>query len=127
MSVTLADIGNNNENFTSSRWSWKVAMAIMEKLEVIDESTIQMLRKGHLDIVIDKAAARAIADAVRTNFIEKLNPKGRVFSNLTTTDEPDDGTLYRSPDEEWKNYSATREWLESFADFCESSDGFRIF
>lgn len=127
MSVTLADTGNNNENFTASRWSWKAAMAIIESLEVLDESTVKMLKKGHLDIVIEKAAAQQIATGIREKFLSRLSEKSRVYANLTVTEEADDGTLYNKPDEEWKNYSASKSWLESFVDFCETSDGFRIF
>jgi hypothetical protein len=127
MSVTLADVGNKNENFTASRWSWKAAMAIIESLNIIDESTIKMLRKGHMDVVISKSESQQIATEIRRCFIDKLNPKARVYSNLSITDELDDGTLHKSPEEEWKNYSASKEWLESFVDFCETSEGFRVF
>jgi hypothetical protein len=127
MSVTLADIGNKNENFTASRWSWKAAMAIIESLNVVDESTIEMLRKGHMDVVISKSESKQIAIEIRERFIAKLNPKSRVYANLTITDEPDDGTVHRSSEDEWRNYSASKEWLETFADFCDTSDGFRIF
>lgn len=127
MSVTLADIGDKNENFTASRWSWKAAMAIIESLEVLDESTVKMLKKGHLDIVIEKSVAQQIAIGIREKFISKLSEKSRVYANLSVTEEPDDGTLYNKPEEEWKNYSASRGWLESFVDFCDTSDGFRIF
>jgi len=127
MSVTLADIGNRNENFTASRWSWKAAMAIIESLDVIDESTIKMLNKGYIDVVIEKSQADQIACGIQENFIAKLNTRGRVYANLTITDDPDDGTVHRSPEDEWRNYSASKEWLELFVDFCETSDGFRIF
>lgn len=127
MSVTLADIGNNNENFTASRWSWKATLAIIESLAVIDESTIRMLNQGYMDIVIDKSQAKQIAQGIRDNFLTKLKDGNRVFANLSITDELDDGTLYRSAEDEWRNYSASKEWLESFVDFCETSHGFRIF
>jgi len=127
MSVTLADIGNRNENFTASRWSWKATLAIIESLDVLDESTITMLKKGYMDIVITKPQADQIARGIRENFIAKLDTGNRIYADLTITDEPDDGTVYRSSEDEWKNYSANKASLELFVDFCESSDGFRIF
>ena len=50
-----------------------------------------------------------------------------MFANLSITDAPDDKTIYRDNDEEWKNYSVTHEWLEEFAVFCLKSKGFQVF
>jgi len=36
-------------------------------------------------------------------------------------------TLHRDDDEQWKNYSVTREWLSEFSEFCLQSKGFQIF
>lgn len=127
MSVTLADIAGINDNFSASRWSWKAAMAIIESLDVVDESTLKMLQKGHLDIIIEKDVAKLIAAGIKENYLAKLSEKSRVYANLSITEDPDDGTLYKSQEDEWKNYSASKEWLESFVDFCETSEGFRIF
>jgi len=128
MSVTLADLGtNNNENFSASRWSWMAALEIIKSLGVVDDNTIKMLKTGHIDVEISKDEARRIAEKIKQDFIPRMGEKSRIYSNLAITDDVDDGTLYNSPEEQWKNYSATREWLESFAAFCETSNGFRIF
>lgn len=44
----------------------------------------------------------------------------------TSTTELDDGTFYREASESHRNYSATRSWLEEFAAFCETCQGFEI-
>jgi hypothetical protein len=46
---------------------------------------------------------------------------------LSITDKPDDGTLYRDEDEQWKNYSTDYEWLKEFSEFCLKSKGFQVF
>jgi hypothetical protein len=50
-----------------------------------------------------------------------------MYGNLTITDKPDDGTMYRDADEQWKNYSASRNWLEEFSAFCIRCKGFQVF
>jgi len=64
---------------------------------------------------------------IKEKILPKLAPNKRIFSNLSITDEPDDGTIYKGNDEQWKNYSTKHDWLDEFADFCISSEGFQVF
>ena len=36
-------------------------------------------------------------------------------------------TFYRDEDEQWKNYSASYDWLKEFSEFCLRSKGFQVF
>jgi hypothetical protein len=71
--------------------------------------------------------AREIGEAVRERILPKLEPDKRIFSDLTVTDKPDDMTLFKDEDEQWKNYSVSYEWLKEFSDFCLRSKGFQVF
>ena len=35
--------------------------------------------------------------------------------------------FHRDDDEQWKNYSISRDWVKDFSDFCLRSKGFQIF
>jgi hypothetical protein len=78
-------------------------------------------------VKIDIKEAREIGEAVRERILPKLEPDKRIFSDLTVTDKPDDMTLFKDEDEQWKNYSVSYEWLKEFSDFCLRSKGFQVF
>ena len=67
----------------------------------------------------------AIRTAIRTDPVDPVN--WLVYADLSITDAPDDMTLYRDRDEDWKNYSASHDWLRDFAEFCLRSKGFQVF
>jgi hypothetical protein len=77
--------------------------------------------------MISQSEAHAIGNKLREEILPKLKPNKRIFADLSITDSPDDGTLYRDRDEQWKNYSASYKWLDEFADFCLRSKGFKVF
>jgi hypothetical protein len=76
---------------------------------------------------VDVDDAHAIGEALQKSIVPKLPENGRMFADLRITNEPDDMTLHRDDDEQWKNYSVSREWISEFADFCLRSKGFQIF
>ena len=71
--------------------------------------------------------AHEIGTRIQRDFLPKLAPNKRMYSNLTITDEPDDMTIHKDGDDQWKNYSVTHDWLAEFAEFCLKSKGFQIF
>jgi hypothetical protein len=71
--------------------------------------------------------AHEIGARIQQEFLPRLAPNKRIYADLSITDAPDDMTLYRDRDEEWKNYSASHDWLQEFAEFCLNSKGFQIF
>jgi len=71
--------------------------------------------------------AHLIGEKIRDEILPKVAPGHRMYSDGTVTDAPDDGTLYKDDDEQWKNYSVSHEWLKEFSDFCLKSKGFQVF
>jgi len=71
--------------------------------------------------------AHEIGEKIRDEVLPRLAPDKRMFADLTVTDAPDDMTLYRDGDEQWKNYSVSYDWLKEFSDFCLRSKGFQVF
>jgi hypothetical protein len=50
-----------------------------------------------------------------------------MYSDGRITNEPDDMTLFKDEDEQWKNYSVSHDWLKDFSEFCLKSKGFQVF
>ncbi|MBX3293271.1 MAG: hypothetical protein KF881_10335 [Acidobacteria bacterium] len=127
MSFTLIDSGSEGYEFSTSVWHWKAAVEIIKSLDALSEGTVRQMGYNAMGIRISQEEAKKIADGIRGDILPKLAPNKRMFADLSITDEPDDGTIYRDEDEQWKNYSVTHDWLAELADFCERTKGFQIF
>lgn len=127
MSFTLIDLKSRTNEFPTSVWNWRVAVAVIRDLNVIDEFQTKRMLETASGVKIETAEAHAIGNKIREVVLPKLSPNKRIFENLTITDEPDDGTFYGHGEEVWRNYSAGYRWMEDFADFCLRSEGFEVF
>jgi hypothetical protein len=127
MSFTLHDLGSENYELSANVWSWKAALEIVKSLDILSEGKIRQMGYNATGVTIEVDDAHAIGEALMHSIIPKLRADGRMFADLRITEEPDDMTLHRDDDEQWKNFSVTREWLSEFAEFCIRSKGFQIF
>src|SRR4030095_1241083 len=127
MSFTLHDLGSEHFEFTANVWNWKAALEIIKSLDIMSEGKVRQMGYNATGMKVDVDDAHAIGAAIRQSVLPRLSPDGRMFADSRVTDEPDDMTLHRDDDDQWKNYSVTREWLNDFADFCLRSKGFQIF
>ena len=127
MSFTLLDQSSENFEFSTNVWHWKAALEIVKSLDIISENKIRQMSYNAMGTKVDVDDARTIGEAIRDKVLPKMPEGGRMFGDLRVTDEPDDMTLHRDDDEQWKNYSVTRDWLSDFSEFCLRSKGFQIF
>ena len=127
MSFTLLDQGSENFEFSANVWNWKAALEIVKSLDIVSENKVRQMGYNAMGTKVDIDDAYAIGVAIRDKILPKLSEKGRMFADLRITDEPDDMTLFKDDDEQWKNYSVTRDWLADFSEFCIKSKGFQIF
>ena len=127
MSFTFLDQSSENFEFSANVWNWKAALEIIKSLDIISESKIRQMGYNATGTKVDIDDARTIGEAIRDKVLPKIPENGRMFADLRVTDEPDDMTLHRDDDEQWKNYSVTRDWLADFSEFCLRSKGFQIF
>ena len=127
MSFTLIDLGSENFEFSANVWNWKAALEVIKSLDIIGEGAVRQMTYNATGVKISLADAHEIGTRIREQVLPKLAPNKRIFSDLSITDAPDDKTLYRDADEEWKNYSVSHDWLADFADFCLKSKGFQVF
>lgn len=127
MSFTLTDLGSESFEFTANVWNWKATLEIIRSLDIIDEGHMRQMNYNATGVKVSMEDAHMIGTRIQNEFLPKLAPNKRIYSDLSITDEPDDMTLHRDGDEQWKNYSVTHDWLKDFADFCLKSKGFQIF
>ena len=127
MSFTLTDLSSENFEFSANVWSWKAAVEVIRSLDILSEGTLRQMGYNATGVKISMNDAHEIGTRIRDEFLPRLGPNKRMYSDLSITDEPDDMTLHRDDDEQWKNYSVTHDWLAEFAEFCLRSKGFQIF
>lgn len=127
MSFTLIDLGSENFEFSANVWNWKAALEVIKSLDIIGEGAVRQMTYNATGVKIPLEEAHDLGTRIRSEVLPKLVPNKRIFADLSITDAPDDKTLYRDDDEQWKNYSVSHDWLAEFADFCLKSKGFQVF
>ena len=127
MSFTLIDLGSENFEFNANVWNWKAALEVIKSLDIIGDGAIRQMTYNATGVKISLEDAHDIGTRIHHEILPRLKPNKRMFADLSITDAPDDKTLYRDGDEQWKNYSVSHDWLEEFADFCLKSKGFQVF
>ncbi|CAN5470381.1 hypothetical protein BH18ACI1_BH18ACI1_04330 [soil metagenome] len=127
MSFTLMDLGSENFEFRANIWNWKPTLEIIKSFDLIDEGKLRQMNYNATGAKFSKEEAHLVGEKIRDEILPELEPNKRIFMDLSVTDNPDDGTLYRDEDEQWKNYSTDYEWLKEFSEFCLNSKGFQVF
>ena len=127
MSFTLMDLGSEGFEFRANVWNWKTALEIIKSFDVVSEGKLRQMTYTATGVKLEKDEAHLIGEKIRDEILPKLEPNKRIFVDLSITDTPDDKTLYRDEDEQWKNYSTDYEWLKEFSEFCLKSKGFQVF
>lgn len=127
MSFTLHDMGSEGYEFTANVWNWKAALEVIKGLDVLSEGKIRQMGYNAMGTKVDMEEAHLIGRSLSDSVLPKLAPNKRIFADGSITEAPDDGTLHKDEDEQWKNYSVSHDWLKDFSEFCLRSKGFQIF
>ena len=127
MSFTLHDMGSENFEFNANVWNWKAILEVIKGMDVLSEGKVRQMGYNAMGVKIDIDDAHLIGSKLRDDVLPKLEPNKRMFADGTVTDSPDDGTIYKDEDEQWKNYSVSHDWVKDFSEFCLRSKGFQIF
>lgn len=127
MSFTLMDLGSENYEFRANVWNWKPTLEIIKSFDILSEGKIKQMNYNATGVKLEREEAHLIGEKIRDEILPRLAPNKRIFADLSITDEPDDGTLHKDNDDQWKNYSTNYDWLKEFADFCLKSKGFQVF
>jgi hypothetical protein len=121
------DLGSQNFEFRSNVWNWKATLEIIKSLDIVSEGKIRQMSSNATGVSVEKEEAKLIGEKIREIILPKLEPNKRMFSDLSITDKPDDGIIYKDADEQWKNYSANYNYLDEFSEFCLKSKGFQVY
>ena len=127
MSFTLTDLGSENFEFSANVWNWKAALELIKSFDIVGDGQLRQMTYNATGVKVDIDDAHAIGRRIQQEILPKLAPDKRMYSDLSITDAPDDMTLHRDGDEQWKNYSVSHDWLKEFAEFCLKSKGFQVF
>ncbi len=127
MSFTLIDLGSESFEFNANVWNWKAALEIIRSLDILSEGAMRQMNYNATGVKISLEDAHEIGSRIQNELLPKLAANKRIHADLTITDEPDDMTLHRDEDEQWKNYSVGHDWLKGFSEFCLKSKGFQVF
>ncbi len=127
MSFTIIDMGSEGFELSANVWTWKPTLEIIRSFNYVNERTLNGMMSNGTGAKMSQDDANAIGEKIRDVILPQLAPNKRMFGNLTVTDKPDDGTMYRDADEQWRNYSASHNWLEEFSAFCIKCKGFQVF
>ncbi|MGD9588709.1 MAG: hypothetical protein AB7Q37_03485 [Pyrinomonadaceae bacterium] len=127
MSFTLHDLGSENHEFNANVWKWKTAVELIRGFDVISEGKIRQMGYNATGVKLEMEEAHLIGSRLRQEILPRLEPDKRIYADGTITAEPDDMTLFKDEDEQWKNYSVSHAWLSEFSDFCLRSKGFQVF
>jgi len=126
MGFDLKDIGNEERIIFVNFWNWRPTVEVLRRAGLFDEKRLAESHEQFSRTRVTKDEARAIAHYLREKILPSLPQTGRILLDGSVTTAPDDGTFYRSPEDSHKNYGAMRSWLEKFASFCETCDGFEL-
>lgn len=127
MSFTLMDLGSENFELRANVWSWKPTLEIIKSFDILSDGKLRQMEYNATGVKLDKEEAHLIGEKIQREVLPKLEPNKRMFMDLTVTDQPDDGTLYKDEDDQWKNYSVNYDWLKEFSEFCLASKGFQVY
>lgn len=127
MSFTLHDMGSENFEFSANVWNWKAILEVIKDLDVFSEGKVRQMGYNAMGVKVDIEDAHLIGAKLRDEILPKLAPNKRMFADGSVTDQPDDGTIHKDEDEQWKNYSVSHDWVKDFSEFCLRSKGFQIF
>jgi hypothetical protein len=123
--MTLFDQKTDAIVFDVNFWHGRAIVEAIRSLGVLPTPRVCALHEQFVgELTVEEA--RAVAAAIRERLLPTLREDERLLLDGRRTTEPDDGTLYRDPADQHKNYSTDRRVLEEFASCCESCCGFRV-
>ena len=126
MGVSLFDRKTDDIVFDVNFWHYRAIVEAVRSLRVLPEATVDALHKSWQETGLTSDEARLVAAAIRSRLLPTLAEGERLLLDGRRTTEPDDGTFYRDPADQHKNYSTDRRVLEEFARCCETCNGFWV-
>jgi hypothetical protein len=121
MGVFITDSTNDERYLKRNWWSWRPTVEAIRSLHLFEDERLNVMSDGYGSF--SENECKLIADELEQKVLPKLKPDERMKLDGSVTDVPDDGTFYREPEEQDKNYSVNRDLLAEFIVFCRESKG----
>jgi len=118
------------EDLQDNGWNWRPTLELLLAAGVITEQDHEVMGCHGCGGKVDQEKAERIADVVVAK-LSSMNPGERMLANLGVSSEPKklavfDPSLNTNDIDINELYSTTFEWLDTFAKFCRSSNGFKV-
>ena len=117
------------EDLRVNAWNWRPTLLLLREVNAITEEDFERMGAQGCGGIVDKAKAEQIADVV-TRKLVSMKPGERMRANLSVTKEPKRPAVFSADVNDNIDvnelYSATYGWLETFAQFCRTSGGFKV-
>jgi hypothetical protein len=123
MGFWLLDLEDDALSLDVNAWNWRPTVELLRSFDLLAEDEIECMEFTGGGGKASREEARAIGERIMA-LIETLEGGHRVMLDGQVETTLDDGTFHR--DDLAMNYSASKEWLERFADFCAKCKGFRV-
>jgi hypothetical protein len=124
-------VPKSGEDVQVNGWNWRPTLELLLEERVISEEQYGLMGAQYIGGQVDDELANRIADVAERK-LKSMNPGDRMRADLTVTSEPKTPLVFTpggsNADEisPIDTYSASYEWLTTFADFCRRSGGFEV-
>ena len=125
MGFCLSDLDDDANVLFVNFWNWRPTVELIGSFELIEPERLELLQTQASFVQISRSEADEIFQRLTKEVLPSLPPEARIKLDGSTTSEVDDGTFHKGEGED-KNYGASRSWLEKFAEFCASCNGFSV-
>jgi hypothetical protein len=117
MSVSLQD--SQGKILEVNAWNWGMLHFVVtcSTIPLFDNETLENLRYGGIEL-LDREI-RVLHDFLEAVVLPRIESGHRMLSDLSVTNEPDDGTFHR--DDLSKNYSLHHDVLVQVIDFLANA------
>jgi hypothetical protein len=122
MGVTLRP--TEGEAIRCNWWNWRPTVAFLLRRQLPYGEAREVAEATNGDILTLSADEALQAAHLVDEALARMARGERLLLDGSTTFEPDSGEFFRDPKQQVRNYSATKDWLVTFRDFCRRSKGF---
>src|ERR1043166_1580442 len=102
MGVDVVDVQNGGRRIHASWWQWRPTAELIRRLELFDEMRLEQLCDGFGELSADEA--HQLADGLECRFLSVMQSGQRILLDGTVDRDSDDGTFYREPEDQHRNY-----------------------
>ena len=121
MGFIIIDRGNDQNHLFVNFWNWRPTAELISSFGVIPSERASLLQIQTLGTLITKEEATAIADRL-DSVLSRLTESSRVLLDLQVAEAADNFKFHKDS----RDYSATKDWLLKFQEFCRRCDGFKV-